>query len=192
MRTALLVLDLINDLVHPEGKLSGFGTCQQVAERGVLHRTRIALRRARAAGIPVVYLTIGWDAEHTGFPVDSPLFGAVRPDQRPVLGSWGTRVHDAVAPAAGEPVLAKSRVSPFHGTELAELLRGWAVDELLLTGVTTDLVVLSTAREAHDRDFQVRVLADATATDHPDLHVAALTVLARTATVTRVADALPG
>lgn len=192
MRPALLVLDLINDLVHPDGKLSGFGTFGQVVERGVLDRARLAVRRARAAGIPVVYLTIGWDAQHTGFPVNSPLFGAVRPDQRPVLGTWGTRVHDAVRPAPGERVLPKSRVSPFHGTVLAELLRGWSVDTLLLTGVTTDLVVLAAAREGHDRDFQVRVLADATATDSPELHAAALTVLARTATITTVADALPG
>jgi nicotinamidase-related amidase len=82
-------------------------------------------------------------------------------------------------------------VSPFHGTNLDLLLRTLEVDTLLLTGVTTDLVVLSTARDGHDRDYEIVVLEDATATANDELHQAALAVIARTATVTTVDEALP-
>ncbi len=80
-----------------------------------------------------------------------------------MLGSWGTQVHDDLRPEPGESIVVKHRVSPFYGTNLDLLLRKRSVDTLLLAGVSTDLVVLSAAREAHDRDYRVEVLEDATA-----------------------------
>ncbi|KAA2266432.1 cysteine hydrolase [Solihabitans fulvus] len=190
-RSALLVLDLINDLVHPDGTLAASGPLAHATDRGVLDRAAVAVGRARAAGVPVIYVVIGFSPDLSDFPADSPLFGVVPDELVPRLGTWGTQVHDAVRPADGEPVVRKSRVSPFHGTELAELLEARGVDTLLLAGVTTDLVVLSTAREGHDRDYRIEVLEDATATADQELHEAALSVLRRTATITTVEQALP-
>ncbi|OLR92653.1 cysteine hydrolase family protein [Actinokineospora bangkokensis] len=188
---ALLVLDLINDLVHADGKRAGEGYHRFATEHGVLDRAATAVARARAAGIPVVYVVIGFDPGFLDWPADSPLFRAESDDDKPALGTWGTRVHEAVAPLPGEPVVVKRRVSPFHGTHLDLLLRGLGVDTVLLTGVATELVVLSTARDAHDRDYRVRVLADATATGDEQVHAWALRLAARTAEVTSVDAALP-
>ncbi|MBC6463714.1 isochorismatase family cysteine hydrolase [Actinomadura sp. HBU206391] len=188
---ALLMMDLINEIVHPDGKYAGDGYYQQVSERQVLEHAAIALDRARTAGIPVIHVVVGFSGDYAQWPPASPVFAEARADRRLVLGTWATRIHDAVRPLAGEPVVAKHRVSPFYGTPLEEMLHALRVDTLLLTGVTTDLVVLSAAREAHDRDYRVEVLADATATADDALHETALTLLARTATVTTVEQASP-
>lgn len=190
-RSALLILDLINDLVHPDGKKAGEYHAQ-VAGRDVLSTTANAAARARAAGIPVIYVVIGFDPGYADWPTRSPLFRAPDDAGKPTLGTWGTRVHDAVAPAAGESVVIKRRVSPFFATHLDLLLRGHGVDTVLLAGVATELVVLAAARDAHDRDYRVEVLADATASSSQDLHDAALRVIGRTAVVTTVDKALPG
>ena len=188
---ALLVMDLINEIVHPDGKYAGDGYYHQVTERKVLDHAAVALDRARTAGIPVIHVVVGFSENYAQWPANSPIFATARADRRLVLGTWATEIHDAVRPLADEPVVAKHRVSPFYGTQLEEMLRARRVDTLLLAGVTTDLVVLSTARAAHDRDYRVEVLEDATATADDALHEAALTLLARTATVTTVERASP-
>jgi nicotinamidase-related amidase len=190
-RAALLVMDLINEIVHPDGKYAGEGYLEQVTRRGVLEHAAEAISRARAAGIPVVYVVVGFSPDYREWPPTSPVFASARDDQRIVLGTWATQVHDSLRPLDGEPVIVKHRLSPFHGTNLDEVLRGYGVDTLLLTGVTTELVVLSTAREAHDRDYYVEVLEDATATADDDLHAAALKVIARSATISTVDASLP-
>ncbi|MFD3546485.1 isochorismatase family cysteine hydrolase [Streptomyces sp. NPDC058655] len=190
-RPALLVLDLINELVHPDGKYAEDGFCRAVAERGVLERAATAIERARLAGIPVIYVVVGFSPGYTDWPASSELFASARDGDRVVLGTWGTQVHDALKPAEGEPIVEKRRVSPFYGTHLDVLLRNLDVNTLLLTGVTTDLVILSTARDGHDRDYHVEVLEDATATDTREAHEAALALIARTATVSSVDQALP-
>ncbi|GLF98491.1 isochorismatase family cysteine hydrolase [Streptomyces yaizuensis] len=190
-RPVLLVLDLINEIVHPDGKYAADGYCEQVAERGVLERAATAISRARAAGIPVIHVVVGFSPGYADWPAGSELFASARDGDRLVLGTWGTRIHDSLRPADGEPIVEKRRVSPFFGTHLDVLLRNLGVNTLLLTGVTTDLVILSTARDGHDRDYHVEVLEDATATDSQEAHDAALKVIARTATVSSVARALP-
>ncbi|WP_051811391.1 cysteine hydrolase family protein [Streptomyces alboflavus] len=185
-------MDLINEIVHPEGKYAGDGYLEQVRRRGVLDHAAEAISLARAQGIPVLYVVVGFSSDYAEWPETSPVFREARDDRRIVLGTWATQVHDQLKPAEDEPVVAKHRLSPFHGTDLDGLLRARNVNTLLLTGVTTDLVVLSAAREAHDRDFAVEVLEDATATSDDALHQAALTVLARTATISSVRQALAG
>ncbi|MFD5749203.1 cysteine hydrolase family protein [Streptomyces sp. NPDC127033] len=188
-RPALLVLDLINEIAHPDGKYDDV-CLDQIESRGVLGHARRAVDRARARGIPVIYVVVGFSPGLADWPPDSPLFTEAAQGDRLILGTWGTEVHDSLKPEAHEPVIAKRRVNPFLGTHLELILRAQGVNTLLLTGVTTDLVILSTAREAHDLDFRVEVLEDATATSDPELHAAALTLLRRTADVTSVDAAL--
>ncbi|ONH57831.1 hypothetical protein CcI49_25670 [Frankia sp. CcI49] len=189
---ALLVMDMINDVIHPAGQYAHHGYAAQVEQRGVLDRTVEAIERFRAAELPVIYVVVGFSADYSEWPERSPVFAEARPAEKLRLGTWATEIHDRLPRAAGEPVIVKHRISPFYGTELALRLRTWGVDKLMLSGVSTDLVVLSTAREAHDRDFDVEVLADATASLSQELHEAALTLIARTATVTTVDQAFAG
>ncbi|MFJ9041621.1 cysteine hydrolase family protein [Streptomyces sp. NPDC102406] len=191
MSRALLVLDLINEIVHPDGKYAADGYHRQAVDRRVIEHTADAIARARAAGIPVIYVVVGFTEGYPQWPATSPVFEKAKSDQRLLLGSWATQVHDALAPLPGEPVIAKHRISPFHGTNLEVLLRTQGIDTLLLTGVSTELVVLTTAQAAHDRDYRVEVLEDATLAGDSEVHEAALKVLSRISTLTTVADALP-
>jgi nicotinamidase-related amidase len=189
-RQVLLVLDLLNDIVHPEGKYAPHGYARQVAENRVLENTATALDRARAAHIPVVYVIVGFSANYAEWPANSPVFAEARPEGKLIIGSWATQVHDMVKPTEGEQIVTKRRISPFYGTDLDLILRTREIDSLLVTGVSTDLVVLATARDGHDRDFRVTVLSDACASANRELHESALTLISRTATVATVAEVL--
>ncbi|MDO0924680.1 isochorismatase family cysteine hydrolase [Streptomyces sp. TG1A-8] len=189
-RPALILMDLINDVVHPDGSYAKEGYAEQVASRGVLERAATAADLAREQDIPVIHVTVGFSPGYPDWPADSPVFAPCRYEKRLQLGTWGTEQHERVRPRSDEVLLAKHRLSPFHGTALDLLLRSQGVDRLLLGGVSTDLVVMSAARDAHDRDYRVEVLEDATAAANPELHRAAVTLLGRTATVTSVAQAL--
>jgi nicotinamidase-related amidase len=81
-----------------------------------------------------------------------------------------TAIHERVAPEPGDIIVRKTRFGAFSTTDLAEQLRDRAITTLILAGVSTGGVVLSTVRDAADRDYQVFVLADATADPEPGVH----------------------
>ncbi|MGH3759217.1 cysteine hydrolase family protein [Actinophytocola sp.] len=190
MSSALLILDMINFLIHPDGTKAEDGFAEQVARRDVLSRTATAISRARGRGVPVIYVVIGFSPGHADFPANSPLFRDPV-DRRPMIGEWNSQVHDALRPDPDESIVVKRRVSPFYGTHLDLLLRKQNVDTLMLAGVSTDLVVLSAARDAHDRDYRVKILEDATAARTKKVHDVAMTLIRHTAAVTTVDEALP-
>ena len=85
-------------------------------------------------------------------------------------GEPGTEIHDDVAPRQGEVVVTKRRGSAFSGSDLDLVLRARAIDSLVLTGIATSAVVLSTLWHAVDLDFGLTVLADACLDTDPELH----------------------
>jgi nicotinamidase-related amidase len=84
--------------------------------------------------------------------------------------SPGTAIHDRVAPVADDIIVRKVRVGAFSTTNLDGQLRERGVDTLILAGIGTSGVVLSTVRDASDRDYRVVVVSDATADPEPDVH----------------------
>jgi nicotinamidase-related amidase len=84
--------------------------------------------------------------------------------------SPATAIHDQIAPQPGDVVVRKTRVGAFSTTDLDNQLRGHDVDTLILAGISTSGVLLSTVRDASDRDYRVVVLADASADPEPDVH----------------------
>ena len=97
---------------------------------------------------------IGREAAATMFHADSPA----------------TQIHDEIAPQDGDIVVRKTRVGPFGTTDLDEQLRSRDVDTLILAGISTSGVVLSTVRDAHDRDYRLIVLSDLCADPDPEVH----------------------
>jgi nicotinamidase-related amidase len=120
--------------------------------------------------VKVIYVVIGF---RPGYPEVSPLnksFGALRESGRFAPGSPGTEVHPAVAPLPGESIAIKHRVSGFSGSDLDMLLRAGGIDTLVLAGIATSGVVLSTLRQAADMDFRLAVLKDACTDMDPGVH----------------------
>lgn len=180
--TILLVMDMINDLVHPEGAGGQtYGvTCR---ERHVYENTALAIDRARRAGIMIGYVRVGFSADYRECPPNSPIFSKARDNGLFKLGTWGTEVYADFAPRAGEADIIKHRVSPFLGTALGPLLSAQGIQRLLLAGVSTNGVVSAAAREGHDRDFHCVILEDCCAGATDEEHAFALAGLRRFATV---------
>jgi nicotinamidase-related amidase len=150
-KTALLVMDYQSAIVSivPEGAQAGLDNAAQ------------AIAAARKAGLRIVYVVIGF---RPGYPEVSPnnkSFGALRSSGRFAPGSPGTEVHPAVAPQEGDLIATKHRVSAFAGSDLEMLLRAAGIDTMVLAGIPTSGVVLSTLRQAADLDFKLFVLRDA-------------------------------
>jgi nicotinamidase-related amidase len=183
----LLVMDMLNDLVHENG--GGAKTyVPLMKERHVLARTRAAIDKARAAGALIGYVRVGFSPDYRECPPNSPIFSRARSAGMFKLGSWGTEVHPEVAPQEGDFDIVKHRVSPFYSTSLEPILRAHRVTELYLSGVSTNGVVHTGAREGHDRDYACTVLEDCCAGATTDEHESALRCLARFAAIKNSAD----
>ncbi|MGA5700574.1 cysteine hydrolase family protein [Peterkaempfera bronchialis] len=144
-----------------------------------------AVAAARSAGVPVVFVVIGFRPGHPETK-SSPLFSAL-PDGAFTDGDPEAAIHPDVAPRPGECIVTKKRVSAFAGSDLDLVLRGGAIDHLVLTGLATSGVVLSTLRQAADLDYRLTVLADGCGDADPEVHrVLTEKVFRRQADVTTV------
>src|SRR5882672_1425407 len=133
-----------------------------IADDGSGYLTRLgrAIDGARAAGIPVIYVVIGF---RPGNPEISPRNKVLTAAARAGLfteGEPGTGIHPEVAPQEGDIVVTKRRGSAFSGSDLDLVLRARDIDSLVLTGIATSGVVLHTACRANDLDLGLTVLVD--------------------------------
>lgn len=183
-KSLYLVLDLMNDLVHEDGPNGKAGYGPEARRRGILAKTAAAVAKARAAGVRIGYVRVGFSADYRECPPRSPIFSGAKAAGIFKLGTWGTEVHPAVAPQPGDFDIVKHRVSPFYGTSLEPILRANAIERLYLSGVSTNAVVQAAVREGHDRDYGCIVLEDCCSALSEEEHRLAVTSLARFATIT--------
>ena len=180
-KTALLVMDCQNDVVHKDGKIAvGFGFTPMIEKNGTLKHIRTVLDAARAARVPVIYIEIAIDRlRPEEFPRRGPFFLNMPALAATALkkGTWGAAIHDEVKPAPGEPVIGKWIVSAFARSQLDETLKQKGVTELILTGVATNMVVESTARDAIERGYSIITVEDAVTTFSEEAHQAAIAML---------------
>jgi len=186
--TAVLVVDMQNDTVHPEGAYASTGAAAHAAAQHVVANTRAVLDAARASGTPVFYSRI------VVYPVpgmggdNAPIFRMLAPDTFKV-GSWGAAVVDELAPQDGEVVLDRTRMSVFNGTGIDSMLRNLGTRSLVVTGAWTNMAVEHTVRDAADHGYEVTVVADATSSLSEQWQDAALGfALTNIATTTQTAD----
>jgi nicotinamidase-related amidase len=159
LATALLIMDIQPAIMQMMGE-----NAAPLAE--TLNQ---AISAARAASIPVIYVVVGF---RKGFPEigsgTAASFAAIA--KSGMTGLEEPTVDPSVAPAPGEMVVTKRRVSAFAGSDLEVILRGHRIEHLVLTGVATSGVVLSTVREAADKDYRLSVLSDACADRDSEVH----------------------
>jgi nicotinamidase-related amidase len=156
---------------------------------GYLDRLGTAIGAARAADVMVGYVTVGFRPGYPEVSERNKSFARIAGTGRFTDGDPGRRIPDAVAPASGEVVITKRRVSAFAGSDLDVLLRARRIDHLVLAGIATSGVVLSTLRQAADLDYQLTVLADGCLDADPEVHQVLLgKVFPRQADVTSVAE----
>ncbi|MEW9856233.1 cysteine hydrolase [Novosphingobium sp. M1R2S20] len=186
-RTLFLVMDMMNDLVAEDGfNAKTYGI--QVKERCVLENTAAAIAAARTAGAQVGYVRVGFSPDYREAPEASPIFSGARKNGIFQFGTWGNEVHEALAPQDGDFDIKKHRVSPFYATSLEAILRANRIERIVMCGVSTNGVVHSGAREAHDRDYEVVVLENCCAGVTADEHMHAIACMGRYGAIVKSAD----
>lgn len=180
--TALLIMDVQQGIVE-----------RFASDDGYLTRLAAAITAARGAGIGIIYVTVAFRPGYPEVSERNKSFAAIAGTGRFTDGDPGATVHPAVAPAVGDVTVTKRRVSAFTGSDLDVLLRSGGIDHLVLAGIATSGVVLSTLRQAADLDYRLTVLADGCLDADPDVHHVLLEkVFTRQAEVTSIADWIAG
>jgi ureidoacrylate peracid hydrolase len=157
---AVLVIDVQNDFCHEDGGLSKLGAYELELIQPMVPKLSAFVDAARAAGIPVVWVKTEYDDATTSSRWSRRRGGEEVRICRP--GTWGAEWY-GLDPAEDEIVVVKHRYSPFVNAPLETVLRAQGFETLLLTGVTTNVCVESTARDAFMRDYQVVVVSDCVA-----------------------------
>jgi biuret amidohydrolase len=183
--TALVIIDMQRDFLEPGGFGSMLGNDVSLLARVVAPLQQV-LAAARAAGMLVVHTREGHRPDLADAPPaklargrlscgigDPGPFGRVL-----VRGEHGHDIVDELAPLPGEPVLDKPGKGAFYATDLELLLRNRGVQRLIVTGVTTEVCVHTTVREANDRGFECLVLSDCVGSYFPEFHEVGLRMIA--------------
>lgn len=184
--TALLVIDFINDIAHPKGKIAR--SAERIAANRVVDRANQAIAHARKNHWLLIFVKVGFYPGYVECPKHSPLFGAAAQHGALLLGSWGTEFVEGLHLAPSDTVLIKHRVNCFYATALEAILKAQKIDTLVLSGTATNMTVEHTARDAHDRDYSVIVLSDACEAASEAAHLASLESLSRIAKILPIAE----
>jgi nicotinamidase-related amidase len=149
-KTALLVMDVQQNIVDRYAR--GDELLTALSE---------AIATARHASMPVIYVVVAFRPGYPEVSARNRIFAGIRErSQTAPFSVQETAIHPAVAPEPQDIVVTKRRVSAFSGSDLEVVLRAQEITHLVLTGIATSGVVLSTLREAADRDYQLTVLSD--------------------------------
>lgn len=182
MNKALLIIDYINDISHEDGKLASKGYAKYIEENNIFENLSKVISNARNSNILIVHIGIEFSEDYSDQPIESPLFGKANEYKAFRRNSWGTEFNEEINIEKSDIIIKKNRVSAFYNTKLDTLLKKNNVSEILIAGVSTDLAVSSTARDAHDRDYKVIILEDCCAAANTEDHISALLSLAKIAT----------
>ncbi len=167
------------------------GIVQQLPDAAaLLARTRAAIELARSHGVAIGYVRVAFtEADYRAVPATNKAFAALAAGHRMDDAAPETAIHATVAPEPGDIIVRKTRVGAFSTTDLPAQLRARQIDTLLLAGISTSGVVLSTVRDAADRDYRLYVLEDGCADRDPDVHACLVRqVFPRQAFVITIAD----
>jgi nicotinamidase-related amidase len=184
--TALLVIDMQRDFLDPGG-YAAHARLDVDALRRPIPALQKLLICARKLGMLVVHTREGHRPDLSDCPPAklerSRAAGAEIGSDGPlgrllVRGEFGHDFVDELTPHPGEPVVDKPGYGAFHQTDLAQILHARGIRDLILGGVTTEVCVHSTLREAVDRGYRCVLASDACGSAHPHLHTAALQMVA--------------
>lgn len=189
-RTALLIVDLQNDFLHPDGAYARGG--QGAASIAALPlKLRPLADAVRGAGGWIVSTHFTLVPGKSDEPLIAPHLKALRPFLRKgdfAPGSWGHALVDELTPS--DLQVEKIAYSAFYMTRLEWMLRKFSIDRLVVGGIVTNGGVASTVRDAHVRDIETVVLSDGCAAFDDATHQTAIAALKPVARIATIADML--
>lgn len=159
-KSALLLMDLQNGIVSRIADDPDF-----------LARIKDVAAEARRAGMPVIHVIVKFRPNFPEVSKQNKAFAALSSGALPLYeGNPAADIHAAVAPQPDDIIVTKRRVSAFSGSDLEVVLRAQQIDHIVLAGIATSGVVLSTLRAADDMDYKITVLADCCADKDTEIH----------------------
>jgi nicotinamidase-related amidase len=184
-RTALIVIDMQRDFVEPGGFGETLGNDVSLLQ-AVVPPLRAVLAATRAAGVTVIHTREGHlpdlsDCPQAKLSRGAPSMRIGDPGPRGrilVRGEYGHDIIDELAPLPGELVIDKPGKGSFYATSLQSVLSNAGITSLIVTGVTTEVCVHTTVREANDRGYECLVLSDCTGSYFPEFQAAGLAMIA--------------
>jgi ureidoacrylate peracid hydrolase len=181
---ALLIIDMQNDFIHPDGFVrkssQGIGVAEDSME---LLKTPIPCikqlsQKFRATGRDVIYVYTAWQPDYSDIALPLRKMGPkAREHGALVIGSWGAQIIDELTPEKSDLMLMKKAYGAFFQTSLDRTLRNRRITTLFFTGVATNYCVETTAREAVAYGYDIILIKDGCATFDPDGHEATLKVI---------------
>lgn len=170
-RAALLVIDMQNDFLCDGAPLFTEGG------RAVVPNLKRLVAACRDARIPVIYTVHVHDDPLRDGGMTAVWWPELQNREALVAGTAGAAVYPELAPAPGEKIVHKHRYSAFYNTDLEVVLRGLRIEDLIVTGLMTNICCESTARDGFFRDFRIFFLADGTGSVSEELHLGSLRAL---------------
>jgi gluconolactonase len=175
-RSALIVQDLQNDVIMPGGAFTRDdpAPAEHAKKQNVVANVKRLAAAARAAGVPVIHVWYVVERGASGLKLNAPLFQAVASTKGLVRGTKGAAPVRGLEAKRGDFVVEKTRMNAFYGTNLDNLLRGFGVEDLIITGAWTNFSIEHTARHAADAGYHPIVVTDGTSTIDDEWQNAAL------------------
>src|SRR5580700_11604226 len=133
-KTAILIMDCQNDIVHEDGKMAAFSKGAMpriIKERGVLGTIAKLAAAGRAAGVPIIHVRHAYRPDYLDLPQNMPLLRSMKQGELLKDGTWGAEVHKEVAPQPADIVLNKTRVSSFYASQLEAILSAQGITHLV-------------------------------------------------------------
>jgi len=183
-RCALLIIDMQRDFVDPGGFGEALGNDVSLLRKAI-GPTRKVLEAARKRNMLVIHTREGHRQDLSDLPPSKKLRGKLKAgigDPGPmgrilVRGEYGHDIVDELKPAPGEPVVDKPGKGAFYATDLDSMLHNRGIRQLVVCGVTTEVCVNTSVREANDRGYDCLVLEDCVGSYFPEFQVAALDMI---------------
>nr|WP_315035492.1 isochorismatase family cysteine hydrolase [uncultured Chryseobacterium sp.] len=164
VKTALLVMDMQSSI------LSMLPDVTQL-----IANTQKVIKTARNKEIPVIYVTVGFRQGMPEISSNNKSFSAIKEQMAHTNMKEWTTIHPELSPKEQDILITKKRFSAFTGSDLEIVLRGLDVKHLVLTGISTSGVVLSTLREAADKDYRLTVISDCCKDGDEEVHSVLMT-----------------
>jgi nicotinamidase-related amidase len=182
--TALVIIDMQRDFVDPGGFGEALGNDVSLLRKAIAPTKRV-LDAARKRRLLVIHTREGHRPDLADLPEAKKLRGHLKTgigDAGPmgrilVRGEYGHDIIDELKPAPGEPVVDKPGKGAFYATDLGSMLRNRGIRQLVVCGVTTEVCVNTTVREANDRGYDCLVLEDCVGSYFPEFQTAALAMI---------------
>ncbi|MDH6253624.1 nicotinamidase-related amidase [Chryseobacterium sp. H1D6B] len=158
----------------------------------LLKNTAKAISKARSQKIPIIYVTVGFRQNSPEISLNNKSFAASKDHFAAIDMAEFMKIHEDVKPQLDEVVVTKKRFSAFTGSDLEVVLRAYGAQHLIMAGISTSGVVLSTLREAADKDYRLTVLADCCLDADEEVHrVLTTKIFPRQADVLTVEEWIP-